>query len=207
MTANLKEAQRKKLTSFLLCLDFEKAFDSVWHKGLIVKLHNLHIRGNILKLIANFLSSRKVKLIVDKIKGTTRNCGHYGVPQGSVLSPLLFIIYVSDLFPRTQLTSSCSKYANIYKYADDGSVAISHEDPKECHTIAQQMCDHLSRWCGKWRMIVNCNKNKTECLIIKPRYRKSMSSTTHSVTKLSINGKDIEYVKNTTVLGAGSSDR
>jgi hypothetical protein len=201
MTANLKEAQRKKLTSFLLCLDFEKAFDSVWHKGLIVKLHNLHIRGNILKLIANFLSSRKVKLIVDKIKGTTRNCGHYGVPQGSVLSPLLFIIYVSDLFPRTQLTSSCSKYANIYKYADDGSVAISHEDPKECHTIAQQMCDHLSRWCGKWRMIVNCNKNKTECLIIKPRYRKSMSSTTHSVTKLSINGKDIEYVKNTTVLG------
>ena len=139
MTANLKEAQRKKLTSFLLCIDFEKAFDSVWHKGLIVKLHKFHIRGNILKLIDNFLSSRKVKLIVDMIKGTARNCGHYGVPQGSVLSPLLFIIYVSDMFPRSQLNPSCTMYANIYKYADDGSIAVSHVDPMECQKVTQLM--------------------------------------------------------------------
>ena len=51
LVANLKEAQRKKFTTFLLCLDFEKAFDSVWLKGLIVKLHAWNINGKFLRLI------------------------------------------------------------------------------------------------------------------------------------------------------------
>ena len=205
VTANLKEAQRRKLTSFLLCLDFEKAFDSVWLKGLIVKLHNLKVNGKILNLIDNFLFCRKVKLIVDKSKGIARKCGNYGVPQGSVLSPLLFIIYISDMFHRNQIPPACRQHTNVFKYADDGSIAVTHEDPRECFTIAQLMCDHLSQWCKKWKMIVNCNKNKTECLVIRPV--KYASSLQYNFQNLSINGKEIKYVCSTTVLGLVMDDK
>jgi hypothetical protein len=111
------------------------------------------------------------------------------------------------MFRQAQLTGACCKHTTVYKYADDGSIAITHQDPKECHRIAQQLCVHLSHWCAKWRLIVNCNKNKTECLIIRPRSRKSSCLTTQAQsdnycpTKLSISGKNIEYVRDTTVLG------
>ena len=199
LTASLKAAQQRNFTSFLLCLDFEKAFDSVWLKGLIVKLFTLNIKGNILRVIDSFLFSRKVKLIINKCQGKARKCGNYGVPQGSVLSPLLFIIYIGDMFKQSLTSPNCRESATVYKYADDGSIAITHEKPDRCHNIAQQMCDHLTQWCRKWRLKINCDKNKTECLIIQSTSRNQSMACTFQ--KLKINGKEINYVEQTTVLG------
>ena len=197
LTATLKEAQRRKMTTFLLCLNFQKAFDSVWLKGLIVKLYNLSVKGIILKLINSFLFNRKVKLSINKTYGPTRSCKEFGVPQGSVLSPLLFIIFISDMFSKSNASTKCKQHSNIYKYADDGSITVSHEDPKECYKIAQEMCDNLSSWCNRWKMTVNCDRNKTECLIITP----AKTVLVDNPQKLTINGKAINYVQNTTVLG------
>ena len=94
LIANIKEAQRKKFTVFLLCIDFEKAFDSIWLKGLIAKLHKWNIQGNLLRLLNSFLFNRQVKLIINKQIGKVRKCGEYGLPQGSVLSPLLFMMFI-----------------------------------------------------------------------------------------------------------------
>ena len=149
-----------------MCLDFQKAFDSVWLKGLVVKLHTLNIRGKMLKVINSFLFERRVKLLVNKCQGNPRKCGLYGVPQGSVLSPLLFIIFINDMFMESLNSRHCRESSSVYKYADDGSIAVSHNDHRECYNIAQRMCDYLSQWCRKWRLKVNCDKNKTECLII-----------------------------------------
>ena len=204
LTANLKASQKKKFTSFLLCLDFQKAFDSVWLKGLIVKLYTLNIKGNILKVINSFLFSRKVRLIINKCHGSTRKCGNYGVPQGSVLSPLLFIIFIADMFKESKGSQACRELASVYKYADDGSIAISHKDPTQCHRIAQLMCDHLSNWCKRWRLKVNCDKNKTECLIIQS-YRGQKPACI--LPKLKIGDKEISYVQNTTVLGIVIDDK
>ena len=94
-----------------------------------------------------------------------------------------------------------TEFTNIYKYADDGSITITHTDPKSCYNITQKMCEHLSEWCNKWRLKVNCDKNKTECLIIKPLNEKEGNTIPYTFPNLKINGKEINYVQKTKVLG------
>ena len=79
-----------KKTVVALFADMEKAFDSVWKAGLIVKLHKLGIKGKVLQLIDNFLITRTVRLIVNGTKGQTKDCEAYCLPQGAALSPILF---------------------------------------------------------------------------------------------------------------------
>ena len=194
MISRLDESKRKKMTTFLLCIDFSKAFDSVWVNGLIAKLYNYKIRGKVLKVIDTFLQSKKVRLKVNGVYGKTRTCGTYGLPQGSVLAPLLFIIFISDMF--THMPLLCREHSSVYKYADDGTAASSHINATEAHSLCQEVCDHLSKWCSLWRMIPNCDKDKTECIILHP-----VKQTRHQFCKLRICGKEINYVEKSTVLG------
>lgn len=188
LLACLKESQRRKLTTFLLCIDFEKAFDSVWLKGLIVKLHRFNINGKILSLVHAFLFNRNVCLIINKHCGPKRSCNEFGLPQGSVLSPLLFILFVSDMFRENSSYTLNNLNASAYKYADDGSVAITHADPQICYQLAQEVCQTLAKWCQKWRLVINCDKDKTECLIIKPhKFQPDMYS---SIQQLAIGKKN-----------------
>lgn len=203
LIARLDECRRRRITTFLLCIDFCKAFDSVWINGLIVKLHDYNINGNILALIDNFLKTRKVRLKVNDIFGSTRSCGSYGLPQGSILSPLLFIIYISDMLSKESLPPLCNTYSNILKYADDGSITVSHENRMVAHSVMQKMCDHLQQWCSKWRLIPNCDKNKTECIIINT---KCSSQASRTPPKLKMGNKELEYVKSSTVLGLTIDD-
>ena len=198
LVAALDECKRKKLTTFLLCIDFSKAFDSIWIKGLIVKLYRYQFQGKILRVINNFLLSRTIRLKVDNILGHKRACGLFGLPQGSVLAPLLFIIYLSDMLCRNQLPLPCQTFSSLFKYADDGTIAVSHTDPNSAHYIMEQMCKYLHIWCSKWKLIPNCEKNKTECLIIFPT---SSDLDVSNFTTLKIGTKSILYTAQSKVLG------
>lgn len=143
-----------------LFMDLEKAFDSIWQKGLIVKLDELGIQGNILKLINSFLTSRKVRLNVNGMKGEERDGSEIGVPQGSVLSPLLFKIYMMDLLDDVKTRNDVV----IYKFADDGTAKITANTTAECLETVQIVLNSVKTWAFKWRMVVNCDKNKTEIL-------------------------------------------
>ena len=156
----IQSDMEKRLSIICLFVDFEKAFDSVWKKGLLIKLHHLGITGHIAKLINSFLFTRKVKLNINGTLGNERQCSEYGLPQGSALSPVLFKIFLQDFL--VDLTDRPG--ISILKFADDGTIKISAENSETCVRILNEVLELLQQWTRKWRMKINCAKNKTEVI-------------------------------------------
>ena len=105
-------------------LDISKAFDKVWHNGLLFKLKQNGIRGNLLKLIENFLSNRFQRTAING-KTSSWSSVEAGVPQGFVLGPLLFLIFIHDLI------AGMKSDARIF--ADDTSLFVIVNDPISAH--------------------------------------------------------------------------
>ena len=97
----------------MVFLDVSKAFDKVWHKGLFFKLRKMGIRGNLLNWLKDYMSGRHQKVV---LKGVESNVCYLdvGVPQGSILGPLFFLIYIDDIIEDME--------CNINIFADDTSV-------------------------------------------------------------------------------------
>ena len=188
------EADKEKLlTTLCLFVDFEKAFDSIWKKGLMMKLHSLGIQGDIAKLINNFLFTREVTLNVNGTLGATRQSAEYGLPQGSALSPVLFKIYVMDLLTELQQNPNIS----ILKFADDGTVKISAADSVTCLNDLNLVLDCLHGWSKKWRLKINCDRNKTEVICFN-----TAENDRDAIPKsFKLGDKEIYRVSETKVLG------
>ena len=92
--SSFEELPSKEARAVLL--DFSKAFDRVWHDGLINKLESSGISGNLLSLIGNFLEDWKQRVVLNG-QSSQWEALAAGVPQGSVLGPLFFLVYINDL--------------------------------------------------------------------------------------------------------------
>ena len=176
-----------------LFIDFEKAFDSVWKKGLICKMANLNIKGNVLSLIDHFLQSRKVQLEINGKLGNLRSSQEYGLPQGSALSPVLFKIYLLDFLEEY----NNRKDIKLYKFADDGTVKIKASSDTQCASSLNTVLMSIIEWTEKWRMVVNCDPNKTEYI----SFGTSKDNNTHIPSSVKLGNKTINQVKETKVLG------
>ena len=195
LLCNLTEIRRRKLVSIILFLDFEKAFDSVDLHRMVIKLSRFGVSGKILLLLQSFLFERNVKLRVNGNEGQSRQCTKYGLPQGSALSPLLFILYITDM--RNKFNAHVLQFLSCLKFADDGTLLVVHENLIGCHKIMQEICDLLSEWCLENKLVINCQINKTEAIILKT----ANPSYSDIIPELVISGKRIKYVKSTKVLG------
>ena len=102
--------------SFVVTLDISKAFDRVWHKALLAKLPAYGFTPSLCKLISSYLSCRSISVVVDGAASSTFQISS-GVPQGSVLSPTLFLLFINDLLQSTSIPS--------HSYADDTTCHFS----------------------------------------------------------------------------------
>ena len=99
--------------SFVVALDISKAFDRVWHKALLAKLPAYGFTPSFCKLISNFLSNRFISVVVDGATSASFPVSS-GVPQGSVLSPTLFLLFINDLLHATA--------SDVHSFADDSNL-------------------------------------------------------------------------------------
>ena len=132
----------------LIIMDFSKAFDTVPHRRLLSKLNHVGIRNNIHSWIETFLTKRYQRVVVD---GEASQCCPVksGVPQGTVLGPLLFLVYVNDL--PDNLSSS------VRLFADDCIVYREIKNSQDAQTL-QEDVDRLCLWEEKWQMGFNHSK-------------------------------------------------
>ncbi|MCG7875096.1 MAG: reverse transcriptase family protein [Candidatus Thiodiazotropha endolucinida] len=129
--------------------DISKAFDRVWHKGLLHKLQGIGCSGNTLRWFSSYLSQRRHRVVLN---GQSSDWApvQAGVPQGSILGPLLFLLYINDIVNEI----GC----NIRLFADDTSLYIVVDCPLQAATLLNNDLNTISEWAEKWLVTFNANK-------------------------------------------------
>ena len=180
----VQDGNKRKMKTAGLFIDLQKAFDSVWVEGLLYKLHEIGIRGRLLSTLKSYLLNRKLEVNVNNYTTAELPCS-IGVPQGSVLSPLLFTLYVSDMLNNVPGLG--------LQFADDTSVVISANTDINLQTACQTACISIQNWLYKWRM--QANADKSALLLFKGEISPPLLNNSH-----------ISKVQQTKVLGVWVDD-
>ena len=146
-------------------LDISKAFDRVWHEGLLYKLKSYGISGPLLILIKSFLANRFQRVVLN---GQT-SCWKEilaGVPQGSILGPLFFLIFINDIPEGIQ--------SNINFFADDTSIFSVMKDSISASITLNEDLHLISKWAYSWKMSFNPDPSKQATEIV---FSKKQSNT------------------------------
>ena len=133
-------------------LDVSSAFDKVWHSGLLAKLNQVGIEEKFYEIMSSYLKNRKQIVVVDGQKSDILDITA-GVPQGSRLGPLLFLIYINDI--------SADIESDILIFADDTSLFVSGSDPAETSAILNRDLQRIAFWATKWKVKFNTIKTKS----------------------------------------------
>ena len=146
--------KEKKHTCVVFC-DISKAFDRVWHRGLVEKLKAYGISGELLTWLKHYLSGRYQKVFLNSTY-SSQGLIEAGVPQGSILGPLLFLIFINDIADIFESTSRL--------FADDTSLLKSSSSCQEIQLTLNRDLETLNTWSKTW--LVNFNPDKTDVLFI-----------------------------------------
>ena len=169
-------------------IDLSKAFDTIDHSNLLVKLDRYGIRGNANCLIKSYLSNRVQYTEIHNERSDTLTI-KFGVPQGSVLGPLLFLLYINDI-------SNCSDLGTFILFADDTNIFVEGTSPEDVY----QKGNTVLRLVREYMVLNKLHINMTKCCYIhfKP---KSFTSDVDLSLELKIHDFPIKRVSNTKFLG------
>ena len=161
-------SMNKRHQTDLILLDFSKAFDCVPHQRLLHKLNYYGISGPTLYWIKSFLSDRTQHVSINGSHSALANVTS-GVPQGSVLGPVLFLLYINDITNQIQ--------SNIRLFADDSIVYREIRSPAD-HQILQTDIQMLTDWSKKWQM----NFNTSKCHLLTITHKPKPSEFTYTIS-------------------------
>ncbi|GFX78899.1 RNA-directed DNA polymerase from mobile element jockey [Trichonephila clavipes] len=145
----IKEGNNRNQCTAAVFLDIQKAFDRVWHTGLLFKLITYKIPPQIILLLNSYISDRTFSVKINRTYSQEKSAG---IAQGSILDPVLFNLYVNDIIKSTN-TMLCM-------HADDTAILSRH---KNLNTLIENLNEHLAHleiWFSVWKITLNTSKTE-----------------------------------------------
>uniref|UniRef100_A0A8C6S2Z8 Reverse transcriptase domain-containing protein n=1 Tax=Neogobius melanostomus TaxID=47308 RepID=A0A8C6S2Z8_9GOBI len=181
----VRKAQACKETVLAVFFDIEKAYDMLWKEGLLIKLHRLGVGARGFNWIRDFLCERKIQVRIGSACSSQYTVEN-GTPQGSVISPLLFIIMINDVF------GAVSGSVGRSLFADDGAVWSRGRNVEYLGTKVQGAINGVVEWGLDWGFRFSVEKTKT-VFFTRKRVREDL--------KLRMYGEEVERVSSFKFLG------
>ena len=179
------KGKTRTITTFF---DYEKAYNKVWRDGLLWKMQEMNLPWRFVRYVRHFLSGNKTRVDVNGVKSKQFFLNE-GLPQGSAISPLLFLIFINDIDVKLDDATRASLFA------DDTSI-WAHEGLQRDTTnqLMQSEITKIAEWADKWKMVINQGKTKALAISTNP-------ADISEQIDLVINNKQIETVKHHKFLG------
>ena len=157
-TDTMQNKDEEGAATLITFFDFAKAYDKVWREGLLHKMIELGLPYRFVKYTRLFLSARKTSVEVNGVRSDTKYLNE-GLPQGSAISPLLFLIFINDI------TNGLANNTYPSLFADDTAAwVIVGDNRKDAERRMQKSIDAVEKWAKTWKMRLNVAK--TEALVI-----------------------------------------
>lgn len=196
---DIRHAMKQKEVTLMVLADFSKAFDTICFGTTITKLYKLGFTKPFLKWLLSYLSGRTQFVQIDDKQSSCKS-SRFGIPQGSILGPMIFNLYVADLREITPPSIECAQYA------DDTSM-YSHFNIRELDLRTKDMnstLTGLSDWSQECNLALN--PTKTKCMLFSTPQMSAYHSLGDHTLNLSVNGKPLERVRSTKLLGVYIND-
>lgn len=179
----------------MVFLDVEKAFDNVWHDGLVHKMVQANFPDYLIRIVRNYLSNRTFRVHLAGSTSTVR-IASAGVPQGSLLGPTLYNLYTSDV---PQLPAECS----LALYADDSAIMANGRTPKDYRSRLQKGVTAYVSYLSSWK--IKINEAKSQSILF--RHRPSPKLLPPPDCFIRVNGYPIEWSSKARYLGVIIDDK
>ena len=168
----------------LILIDLQKAFDTIDHGILLEKMSAVGFSTKVINWFGSYLSNRKFKVNINKTLSSNGDITR-GVPQGSILGPLLFLLYINDM-PQAL---SC----DLLLYADDSCLIYQHKDVKEIDKMLNKNFSNLCEWFIDNKLSIHFGEDKTKCILFASKNKVKKAES------LNINYKGIEIQQHSKV--------
>ena len=169
-------------------LDFSKAFDKVPHERLLLKLHHIGVRGLLLSWIRDFLTERSQRVVLEG-KASSISAVSSGVPQGSVLGPLLFLVFINDMPDVVK--------SNIRLFADDALLYRAINSTEDAEALQEDLA-RLESWEATWQMPFNPSK----CEVLRVTNKKRIVTALYSIHGTTLHLVDAAKYLGVTIQGS-----